>query len=151
MHIMLCSVSMLAALSSAHSAEGASNSTLSAEDSDAGAGIGDIVVTTRHLTENAQKVPATRAAIIARHQPCRTVGVDIFVKPQKIDAYEIGIKSRWLGGHLELNAYLFEADDDNYQTNFVNTTVSPTVICPMSASCAPAAQKSTLARHRSTA
>lgn len=54
-------------------------------------------------------------------------GVDIFVKPEKIDDYEIGIKSRWLDGHLELNADLFWADDDNYQANFVNTTVSPAV------------------------
>ncbi|HEX7872352.1 MAG TPA: TonB-dependent receptor [Sphingobium sp.] len=57
----------------------------------------------------------------------QSVGVNIFVAPEKIDDYEIGLKSRWFGGHLEINANLFWADDDNYQANFVNNTVSPTV------------------------
>jgi iron complex outermembrane recepter protein len=57
----------------------------------------------------------------------QSVGVNIFVQPEKVDDYEIGIKSRWLDGHLELNANLFWTDDDNYQANFVNNAVSPIV------------------------
>ncbi|WP_404712613.1 TonB-dependent receptor [Sphingomonas sp. MMS24-J13] len=54
-------------------------------------------------------------------------GVSIFVKPERVDDYEVGVKSRLLNGHLELNADLFWADDNNYQANFVNTTVTPNV------------------------
>lgn len=54
-------------------------------------------------------------------------GVDIFVRPEKVDDYEIGLKSRLLGGKLELNVALFWTDDNNYQASFVNTTVTPVV------------------------
>jgi iron complex outermembrane receptor protein len=54
-------------------------------------------------------------------------GVDIFVKPERVDDYELGFKARFLDGHLEFNADLFWADDNNYQANFVNSTVSPAV------------------------
>ncbi|MET0137209.1 MAG: TonB-dependent receptor [Sphingobium sp.] len=54
-------------------------------------------------------------------------GVDIFVKPEKVDNYEIGLKSRFLGGLAELNIAAFWADVSDYQANFVNTAVTPAV------------------------
>jgi iron complex outermembrane receptor protein len=57
----------------------------------------------------------------------QTTGVDIFVRPEKVDAYELGLKSRLLGGKAEFNLALFWTDDDNYQANFTNTAVTPAV------------------------
>ncbi len=54
-------------------------------------------------------------------------GVDIFVKPEKVDDYELGLKSRFLGDRLEFNLALFWTDDSNYQANYVNTAVTPVV------------------------
>ncbi len=55
----------------------------------------------------------------------QTLGVDIFVKPEKVDAFELGIKSRWLNGALELNGALFWTEDKGYQANYANLQVSP--------------------------
>ncbi|MBC2666667.1 TonB-dependent receptor [Novosphingobium flavum] len=54
-------------------------------------------------------------------------GIDIFVKPEKVDNYELGLKSRLLGGKAEFNLALFWADVSNYQANFVNSAVTPAV------------------------
>jgi iron complex outermembrane receptor protein len=54
-------------------------------------------------------------------------GIDIFVKPEKVDNYELGLKSRFLGGKAEVNLALFWTEDSNYQANFVNTAVTPVV------------------------
>jgi iron complex outermembrane receptor protein len=54
-------------------------------------------------------------------------GVDIFVKPEKVDAWEIGLKSRFFGGKAELNLALFWTDDSDYQANYYNTAVTPAV------------------------
>ncbi|WP_375395579.1 TonB-dependent receptor [uncultured Sphingomonas sp.] len=54
-------------------------------------------------------------------------GIDIFVKPEQVDAYEIGLKSRLLGGRAELNLAAFWSDVADYQANFVNTAVIPVV------------------------
>jgi len=54
-------------------------------------------------------------------------GVDIFVKPEKVDAYEVGLKSRLFGGNAEFNLALFWTNDADYQGNFVNRTVTPAV------------------------
>lgn len=54
-------------------------------------------------------------------------GIDIFVKPEKVDSYELGLKTRLLGGKAEFNLALFWTDDDNYQANFTNTAVTPAV------------------------
>ena len=54
-------------------------------------------------------------------------GVDIFVRPEKVDNYELGLKNRFLNGKAELNIALFWADVSDYQANFVNTNVSPSV------------------------
>jgi iron complex outermembrane receptor protein len=57
----------------------------------------------------------------------QSLGVNIFVKPEKVDNYEIGVKSRFLDGKLEFNANLFWADVSNYQANYTNTSVTPIV------------------------
>ena len=54
-------------------------------------------------------------------------GVDIFVKPEKVNNYELGLKSRFLGGQAEVNLALFWTDVSNYQANYVNTNVTPVV------------------------
>jgi len=55
----------------------------------------------------------------------QTLGVNIFVKPEKVDNYELGIKTRWWGGRAEFNANLFWTIDHNYQASYINTTVQP--------------------------
>lgn len=55
----------------------------------------------------------------------QTLGVDIFVRPEKVDAFELGVKSRLAGGAVELNGALFWTKDQNYQANYANTQVSP--------------------------
>jgi iron complex outermembrane receptor protein len=57
----------------------------------------------------------------------QTVGVDIFVKPEKVDSYEFGLKSRLFGGRAEFNVALFWTDVGNYQANYVNQSVTPIV------------------------
>lgn len=52
-------------------------------------------------------------------------GVDIFVRPEKVDAFELGFKSRLFGGKAELNVAAFWSDVSDYQANFVNTAVIP--------------------------
>jgi iron complex outermembrane receptor protein len=54
-------------------------------------------------------------------------GIDVFVKPEKVDAYEVGVKGRWFGGKVEVNLAGFWSDVSNYQANFVNTAVIPVV------------------------
>lgn len=55
----------------------------------------------------------------------QTLGVDIFVKPEKVDAFELGLKTRFAGGAVELNGALFWTQDKNYQANYANTSVNP--------------------------
>ncbi|MFZ2998295.1 TonB-dependent receptor [Sphingobium sp.] len=55
----------------------------------------------------------------------QTLGVDIFVKPEKVDAFELGLKTRFAGGAVELNGALFWTEDKDYQANYVNTLVTP--------------------------
>ncbi|MFW2829408.1 TonB-dependent receptor [Sphingomonas sp. ID0503] len=57
----------------------------------------------------------------------QTPGVDIFVKPEKVDSYELGLKTRFLGGKAEVNLALFWMDVGNYQANYINNSVSPAV------------------------
>jgi iron complex outermembrane receptor protein len=54
-------------------------------------------------------------------------GIDIFVKPEKVDAFELGVKGRYFGGKVEVNLAAFWSDVSNYQANFVNTAVVPAV------------------------
>ncbi|HEX8055813.1 MAG TPA: TonB-dependent receptor, partial [Novosphingobium sp.] len=49
------------------------------------------------------------------------------VKPEKVDAFEIGLKSQWFDRKLTLNAALFDTEVRDYQasiTEFVGTTVT---------------------------
>jgi iron complex outermembrane receptor protein len=55
----------------------------------------------------------------------QTLGVDIFVKPETVDAFELGLKTRLLGGAVELNGALFWTQDKGYQANYANLLVSP--------------------------
>ncbi|MEJ5978933.1 TonB-dependent receptor [Novosphingobium sp. PS1R-30] len=60
---------------------------------------------------------------LVRQQP----GIDIFVRPEKVDAFELGLKSRLFDGAAEFNLALFWTEVDNYQANFVNRAVTPNV------------------------
>ena len=57
----------------------------------------------------------------------QALGVDVFVKPEKVDDFEIAAKAEFFGGRLQLNPTLFYIIDSNYQANYVNTGVTPTV------------------------
>jgi iron complex outermembrane receptor protein len=52
-------------------------------------------------------------------------GVDIFVKPEVVDNYEIGLKSQLLDGLAEFNLALFWTNDHDYQANYINYSVTP--------------------------
>lgn len=54
-------------------------------------------------------------------------GVDVFVNPEKVDNFELGLKSRFLDGRAELNLAAFWTEDSDYQANFINTNVTPVV------------------------
>jgi len=57
----------------------------------------------------------------------QSLGVNIFVDPEKVDDYELGLKTRLFDSKLEVNANLFWAQDKNYQANFINRSVNPAV------------------------
>jgi iron complex outermembrane receptor protein len=54
-------------------------------------------------------------------------GIDLFVKPEKVDNYELGLKSRFFHDLAEFNLALFWTNDANYQANYINTAVTPQV------------------------
>jgi len=56
----------------------------------------------------------------------QTLGVDVFVKPEKVDDFEIAAKTEFFKGRLQVNPTLFYMIDSNYQANYVNTNVTPT-------------------------
>jgi iron complex outermembrane receptor protein len=56
----------------------------------------------------------------------QTLGVDVFVKPEKVDDFEFAAKTEFFGGRLQVNPTLFYIIDSNYQANYVNTSVTPT-------------------------
>ncbi|HEX5657863.1 MAG TPA: TonB-dependent receptor [Polyangiales bacterium] len=55
----------------------------------------------------------------------QSLGVNVFVKPEKVDNFEAGFKSAFFGGRLQFNPTAFYTIDRGYQANFVNTTVMP--------------------------
>ncbi|MDB4974191.1 MAG: TonB-dependent receptor [Myxococcaceae bacterium] len=55
----------------------------------------------------------------------QSLGVNVFVKPEKVDDFEFGIKSAYFDGRLELNPTAFYTIDRGYQSNYYNTTVMP--------------------------
>ena len=56
----------------------------------------------------------------------QTLGVDVFVKPEKVDDFELAAKTEFFGGRVQLNPTIFYIIDSDYQANYVNTTVTPT-------------------------
>ncbi len=55
----------------------------------------------------------------------QSLGVDIFVRPEVVDNYELGVKSRFLSDRAEANLTLFWTDDQDYQANYINYLVTP--------------------------
>ena len=55
----------------------------------------------------------------------KSLGVDVFVAPEKVDDFELGAKTSWLHGRAELNANLFYSVDHDYQATYINTAVTP--------------------------
>jgi iron complex outermembrane receptor protein len=58
----------------------------------------------------------------------QSLGVNVFVKEETVDDYEVGAKADFFGSRLELNPNFFYIIDQNFQANYVNTTVVPTAI-----------------------
>ena len=58
----------------------------------------------------------------------KSLGVDVFVKPEKVDNVELGTKAAFFGGRWEINPNLFYAIDRRYQASYANTNVSPTAV-----------------------
>ena len=55
----------------------------------------------------------------------QTLGVDVFVKPEKVDDFELAAKTELFGGRLQLNPTIFYIINKNYQANYVNRDVTP--------------------------
>jgi iron complex outermembrane receptor protein len=51
--------------------------------------------------------------------------VNVFVQQETVDDYELGVKADFFGGRLELNPNAFYIIDQNFQANYINTTVTP--------------------------
>lgn len=57
----------------------------------------------------------------------QSVGVDVFVQPETVDDFELGLKASFLNGRLQINPSAFYIFDKNYQANFINTSGSRAV------------------------
>jgi iron complex outermembrane receptor protein len=55
----------------------------------------------------------------------KSLGVNVFVEQETVDDYELGVKADFFGGRLELNPNVFYIIDQNFQANYINTTVTP--------------------------
>ncbi|MGD0677608.1 MAG: TonB-dependent receptor, partial [Polyangiaceae bacterium] len=55
----------------------------------------------------------------------QSLGVNVFVKEETVDDYELGAKADFFGNRLELNPNLFYIIDQNFQANYINTYVTP--------------------------
>jgi iron complex outermembrane receptor protein len=49
-------------------------------------------------------------------------GINIFVQPEKVDSYEIGLKTQFFNRRLQFNTALFWAIDQNYQANLYDVS-----------------------------
>ncbi len=47
------------------------------------------------------------------------------MRPEVVDNYELGVKSRFLSDRAEANLTLFWTDDQDYQANYINYLVTP--------------------------
>ena len=52
----------------------------------------------------------------------RNAGINIFVEPEKVDAYEIGLKTQLFDRKLQFNTALFWTIDQNYQANLYDVS-----------------------------
>lgn len=49
-------------------------------------------------------------------------GINIFVEPEKVDSYEIGLKTQFFDRRVQFNTALFWAIDQNYQANLYDVS-----------------------------
>ncbi len=52
----------------------------------------------------------------------KSAGINIFVEPEKVDSYEVGLKSQFFNRRLQLNTALFWTIDQNYQANLYDVS-----------------------------
>ncbi|TPG54603.1 TonB-dependent receptor [Sphingomonas glacialis] len=52
----------------------------------------------------------------------KSAGINIFVEPEKVDSYEIGVKTQLFDRHVQFNTALFWAIDQNYQANLYDVS-----------------------------
>jgi len=52
----------------------------------------------------------------------RSTGINIFVEPEKVDAYELGLKTQFLNRRVQFNTALFWTIDQNYQANLYDVS-----------------------------
>jgi len=55
----------------------------------------------------------------------KALGVDVFVDQEKVDDFELGLKTAFFKSRLGSNPTLFYTVDRNYQANYYNSTVMP--------------------------
>ncbi|KQM19006.1 TonB-dependent receptor [Novosphingobium sp. Leaf2] len=51
----------------------------------------------------------------------QNAGLDVFIKPEKVDAFELGLKAQLFQNRLTFNTALFWTNVDNYQANIYDT------------------------------
>jgi iron complex outermembrane receptor protein len=52
----------------------------------------------------------------------QTAGINIFVEPEKVDSYEVGVKTQLFDHRVQFNTALFWAIDENYQANLYDVS-----------------------------
>jgi len=52
----------------------------------------------------------------------KNAGINIFVEPEKVDSYEVGVKSQLLDRRVQFNTALFWTIDENYQANLYDVS-----------------------------
>lgn len=52
----------------------------------------------------------------------RNAGINIFVEPEQVDAYEIGLKTQFFDRRVQFNTALFWMTDENYQANLYDVS-----------------------------
>jgi iron complex outermembrane receptor protein len=52
----------------------------------------------------------------------KNAGINIFVEPEKVDAYEVGLKTQFFDRRVQFNTALFWTIDQNYQANLYDVS-----------------------------
>lgn len=52
----------------------------------------------------------------------QSIGINIFVEPEKVDSYEVGLKTQLLDRRVQFNTALFWTIDQNYQANLYDVS-----------------------------